>query len=149
MVEKGHIVDIKDGIAKIELIRNNMCGKCHMCEIGSNNRMIIETEADNNDKIGDTVSLEMKETSMLKASLIMYGIPLLFFFAGVLLGYIISEIFSANNLAQAIEAVFGILFTAISFLGIKYYTNKIINTDYKPIVKNIGGIVNGRDNYNK
>ncbi|SNX55302.1 SoxR reducing system RseC family protein [Thermoanaerobacterium sp. RBIITD] len=135
MLEKGRIVDIKDGKAKVELIRNDMCGKCHACEIGSNNRMLIEVDINDDEKIGDSVSLEMKEASMLKATFIMYGIPLLFFFIGVFLGYAISELLNLKNISQIIEAISGILLTSISFMGIKYYSNRIINTEYKPVVK--------------
>lgn len=137
MIEKGQIVDIKDGKAKVELIRNDMCGKCHACDTGRNNRMLIDVDVISGVEIGDKVSLEIKETSILKATMIMYGIPLLFFFIGVFVGYAISSILGVDNISQIIEAILGLLLTAISFIGIKYYSNKVIHTEYKPIIKKI------------
>ena len=48
-----------------------------------------------NASVGDVVEIELRERSMVKASLIMYGIPLLGLIAGTLLGALISEIAAA------------------------------------------------------
>ncbi|WP_434631845.1 SoxR reducing system RseC family protein [Thermoanaerobacterium thermosaccharolyticum] len=137
MTEKGCVVSLKDGKAKVEIIRNDMCGKCHACDIGSNNRMMIEVDAIDELKVGDNVLVEVKDISMLKATSIMYGIPLLFFFVGVFAGYAIANIFMADKFFQLIEAISGVLFTVISFVGIKYYSDKGINAEYKPAIKKI------------
>ncbi|WP_434632145.1 SoxR reducing system RseC family protein [Thermoanaerobacterium thermosaccharolyticum] len=137
MIEKGCVANIKDGKAKVELLRNDMCGKCHACDMGSNNRMMVEVDAIDELKVGDNVLLEIRETSMLKATMIMYGIPLLFFFVGVFAGYAVAHIFGIDNFSQMIEAISGLLFTAISFIGIKYYSKKVINKEYKPVIKKI------------
>ncbi|KAA5808279.1 SoxR reducing system RseC family protein [Thermoanaerobacterium thermosaccharolyticum] len=137
MTEKGCVVSLKDGKAKVEIIRNEMCRKCHACDMGSNNRMMIEVDAIDELKVGDNVLIEVKDISMLKATLIMYGIPLLFFFVGVFAGYAVAHIFGIDNFSQMIEAISGLLFTAISFIGIKYYSKKVINKEYKPVIKKI------------
>ena len=61
-------------------------------------------------KVGDVVAIELHGKSVLKASLIMYGVPCAAFIAGVALGSIWGDLYTA---------VAGVVFAAGAFFIIK------------------------------
>lgn len=67
--------------------------------------------------LGDWVELDLEAVSLLKASAIVYLIPLIGLIIGVGLGYLLASKFSGN--AELYGALGGILLTVLSFLGIK------------------------------
>ena len=111
----GTVTELNGDKAKVVFTRSKACGDCHACvSFGSNQ---AETELANTlgAKVGDRVSIELHSGSVFTASLIMYGIPLAALLAGVLVGSLISDLFTA---------VFGIDAAAIAFLIIRLFEPK-------------------------
>lgn len=111
----GTVTELNGDKAKVVFTRSKACGDCHACvSFGSNQ---AETELANTlgAKVGDRVSIELHSGSVFTASLIMYGIPLAALLAGVLVGSLISDLFTA---------VFGIGAAAIAFLIIRLFEPK-------------------------
>ena len=106
----GTVTEINGDKAKVVFKRSKACGDCHACvSFGSDQ---AETELQNTlgAKVGDRVSIELHSGSVFKASLIMYGIPLVALLAGVLAGSFINDLCTA---------VFGIGAAVIAFLIIR------------------------------
>ena len=86
ITEKAVVTACSDGRAEVSLLRASACGGCEMsqgCGTGAVGRLlgkrsrplVIETGQDL--KPGDQLLLGLSETALVKASLIVYGLPLL------------------------------------------------------------------------
>jgi len=117
MKERGQIVEVKDGLAVVKIKRSSYCNTCGACNMGAHSdEMILTVPNRLEGKPGDLVELDLAASSILKASAIMYLIPLLALFIGVGAGYMIAYRINANT--ELLAAVGGIIFTALAYLGI-------------------------------
>ncbi|NLI60532.1 MAG: SoxR reducing system RseC family protein [Clostridiales bacterium] len=118
MREFGEITGIKDRIATVKIRRKSSCGSCTACGMKENqNEVMLEVSNDLDANLGDWVELELKSMSVLKASAIVYLIPLIGLILGVAGGYAIANQLSLD--AELCGAVGGILVTVLSFIGIR------------------------------
>ena len=83
MDQIGKIVDIQGAIATVELERSSACAKCGICHSGETQTLHIEVENSIDAKVGQRVLIAVSEGSVLKASLILYLIPLLALVGGI------------------------------------------------------------------
>ena len=60
-----------------EVQATKACGQCKACLRWLRRGLIIEMENTLNASFGDVVEIELRDAALVKASLIMYGIPLL------------------------------------------------------------------------
>lgn len=114
MPTNGIVTDKKDGKVHIRIEEDTsacsgcaahaLCGKkdCSDARIVLNDRHDL--------KVGDEVSIEEKDSILIKTSLLAYGIPLLFFAAGVFLGLLFPETVLPKELLQFFS---GCLFLAV------------------------------------
>lgn len=120
--------------------RNNTCAgcqqkaSCHSSELGnffSNKSVAVESNIHLN--VGDQVMVAIDESVLLKASVLLYLLPLLAMFAGAgMADYLFTDNFIYADLAIAVCALFSLLFSL-------RLSNRIlhlfINTDrVKPVV---------------
>lgn len=129
MREIGEVIGIENDFAKIQIKRSEACEKCGACDMGQSKMM--ETMAKNavSAKIGDQVELEAESVNILKASFILYGIPLIVFMVGTFLGYFIANfmgLYAWNNL---IGFIAGVIFMLISYASIKRNESKFNQDD--------------------
>lgn len=92
VTQMGNILSLEGDMALVRFKRTDACGHCNACfHLGSNEAdiEILNTLAA---KPGDTVSIQMHSTSVLKASTITYGGPLLVFLLGIFVGSQFSEV---------------------------------------------------------
>lgn len=78
MRETGFVFkEISRGRVKVRFPRKTACENCNMC-LKPRNEMFVEVVVDNvlNAKIGDKISVEMGEKSVLTAALIVYLLPI-------------------------------------------------------------------------
>lgn len=130
MREKACVVDINGDQAEVVVTRHSACSKCDKdCILGmeeshEKDSISIEVKNDKNAEIGDTVSIELKDSSLVMGSLIIYLIPLLFFvggyFIGVRLNFLMGSI--SNELSGIITSF---VFLYISFLFTRRIDKKI------------------------
>ena len=83
MIEYGTVQKVKGDHAKVVIRRHEMCANCQACEMATSNKMMT-AQAKNKAqaKVGDDVAVEMELASLMKASGIAYGVPLVGFFVG-------------------------------------------------------------------
>ncbi len=92
--EQAIVIKASKERVTLEVIRTAPCGLCGQVrgcgnsiwgKIFSHQSGHIETKNDLNAKLGDLVILGIDETLMLKSSLTLYGVPLLFMFFGMII----------------------------------------------------------------
>lgn len=91
----GTVHEIKGDKAAVVFKRSKACGDCHACASFGDGNSVIELENTLGAKVGDRVRIELHSGAVFKASLILYGIPLIALLLGVLLGSRISDLAGA------------------------------------------------------
>jgi sigma-E factor negative regulatory protein RseC len=123
MIETGYVIGNKDKQAVIRIQRKKACENCGMCKKGSEG-MEITLSNPLGAKEGDRVEVSMGDTMVLKASMIVYAIPLLFLLIGAALGYIVSPALGIGEKDLA-AALCGIVFTALSYMIVRSIDKKV------------------------
>lgn len=118
MKELARVTDIKGRVATVKIQRSSSCGSCTACGMSKDQKeMFLTVSNDIGAKLGDWVELDLQSVSILKASAIVYLIPLISLILGVAGGYALAGQLSGN--AELFGAIGGILLTGLSFLGIR------------------------------
>ena len=117
--EQALVIKASKERVTLEVVRTKPCGLCGQVrgcgnsiwgKIFSHQSGHIETRNDLNAKLGDIVILGIDETLMLKSSLMLYGVPLLLMFLGMLL---------ANSFAKEMVELYTLIGAVTGlFLGI-------------------------------
>ena len=94
MIEEEAIVISKDrGFAELDISRTKPCGLCGKTQgcgnsiwgkVFSFKKRKIQIQNNINAKVGEKVKLVIEENYLLKASLLLYGVPLFFLFGGMI-----------------------------------------------------------------
>jgi len=107
MEEKGRVVKVENGVAKVEMERTSSCARCGICLQGSGEKMILYAKDSLGVHPGDEVLVSMESKEVLKAAFLIYLFPLIGLIAGYLIG---RTIFGTENV--------GILFAGFGFFGV-------------------------------
>lgn len=123
MIETGYVIGNTGKQAVVLIQRKTACKNCGMCKQGAQG---MEITLDNplDAKEGDRVEVSMGDRMVLKASVIVYAIPLLFLLAGAALGYVFSPGLGIANQDLA-AAVCGIVFTALSYTVVRSIDRRV------------------------
>ena len=120
--EQFTIINIKDGIAYLQAIREDGCGGCSAnkgCGVGSLNRYfaqkLIKHPVEKSYKIGDIITLNINANTLLFHAFLLYLVPLLVLF---MTAYVAKYFFPTQDLYQVI---FGLLGLVMSFLILKFW----------------------------
>lgn len=136
MKEIGIIKEVKGKRASVIIQRSAACGDCGACQVGKE-KMTMEANAYNTigAKEGDKVEVEMEFVNVLKASFILYGIPLVLFIIGILMG----EYLPILPIDKALNGfVIGSVLMLLSFVIIKYLDQKgVFSLKYEPQITHI------------
>jgi sigma-E factor negative regulatory protein RseC len=122
-----------DGMAQVLHIRESACsGDCHKCSgCGAvQQKMLFSARNPICAQVGDLVVVESESTSVLTAALVLYIMPLILFFAGCIVGWILWE---QMLLTGGIAFIMGILLAVV-------YDRKVLRK--KEIVYTITGYAN-------
>lgn len=112
----GTVERLESDFVIVSMKRQDMCGDCHACEmIGEVKKCTLKCVNKCNSQIGDRVEIDVANSSFMKATFIIYGLPLIGLLAGVGIGYKVSE---------ALGIVLGVLFMAGIFGLIKLGEHK-------------------------
>ena len=114
MEEKGIVIESAQGRAQVRIERSESCEGCHGCLYKDDGKFMV---ADVVDRVGaapgDLVRIETEGASPVKASLLLFGVPLLLLFAGYAVG---AALASALGFPQASQGI-GIAGAAVFFTG--------------------------------
>lgn len=136
--EKAFVVETDSEYAWVETQRQTTCNSCGVkkaCgtsvlqKVLGQKRTRLKVLNPNHYKAGDAVVLGLQENALVKGSLLMYGLPLLFMFGFAILGYLI---FVLYGIAYSEPAKIGFSLAGLA-MGFVYIArmNKGINVDPK------------------
>jgi len=136
--EKAVVVATKSGFAQLQIEPKDSCEGCKACAAGKSGKAIkIWAKNYVNAKVGQTVEVELRDSTFLSATIIIYAIPLLAFFIGIGLGYKVSGIFKIA-IIEPFAVVVGVALMAITFLVIHFLTErKKFGDTYSPYITQI------------
>ncbi len=86
--QEGIVLEVFDGTAKVKTSRHNDCENCGACP--GNSAIVLEADNSLGAKPGQRVAVEVQEVNMLKAAFIVYVLPLIAIFVGVLIGNVVA-----------------------------------------------------------
>jgi sigma-E factor negative regulatory protein RseC len=139
--EEGIVVEVTGDIARVSILAKSACEKCSasgVCHPGDKEYM----EASNplGARKGQKVKVVLAPQVYLKASIILYGIPMTVFVAAAILGKNIALKFGSEANSDLWAFIAGTVCMGVSFIFIRLYNNKIEKTQqYKPVVVEILG----------
>ncbi len=121
-MEKGIVTSLQGEKLTVSFNRSPACAGCKACAEGKKeNEMVIEAYNDCNAKLGDTVEVSIEDSFVLKATFIMYVIPLITMFIGFLIG---------NLHSQLTSFITGIVFLAITYSVIRMNEHRFQNRNF-------------------
>jgi len=124
MLSRGLIVETSGNIAKVRIDEAQSCAHCNA---GCMKRMIVHNikvaEAHNSvgAQKGDTVLIEFNSQKALMASLITFGVPIIFLLIGVAVSSFILKRTIYANQSQILSMIAGLFAFLISFIPAKIY----------------------------
>lgn len=119
MEQVGRIVEIVGDKAKVLVKRGEVCGKCGGCGIslsgkGENYLQALNTV---NATVGQTVRVTSDTGQVLKASFVVYIVPILSLLTGIWLGQLLDGDLSG--------LILGVVFLLLSYLVVRAYDRKV------------------------
>ena len=132
--EQAIVIKASKQSVTLEVVRSKPCGLCGQVrgcgnsiwgKIFSHQSGHIETRNNLNAKLGDIVILGIDETLMLKSSLMLYGVPLLLMF----LGMVITNSF-AKEMTELYTLVGAVLGLSLGVVMIKRVINEKMQMFY-------------------
>ncbi len=123
IIERGHVRQVSGEKAVVEIQRGSACSKCHAeCACSGDETQLMRVEA--RDPIGvqidQYVQLSIENTSVLRASFVVYMVPLFALITGVLAGEYLGRTFGIQNVLE-ILCGFGAL--GLSLIIVRLYNN--------------------------
>jgi sigma-E factor negative regulatory protein RseC len=124
MEQVGQVVDIKDDIAVILVRRHEVCGKCGGCgaAISGSGNNYLEAINTANAAIGHTVKVSMDSSHVLKASFVVYIVPMIALLLGIYLGQLLDGTF---GILARFDILLGVVFLIGSYLIVRGYDKKM------------------------
>lgn len=113
MQEVAQVTEIKGNKAKVEFARSAACEKCGICYLAESGKMILEVRNLAQAKPGDKVVVELASPAVLKASFIVYIIPVIFLIVGYALGSWLASFWVRAN-SQTVGIIFAFMFLGLS-----------------------------------
>jgi len=115
--EQGIIIEAIDNVAKIKVGRHNDCSNCGACP--GNDSVIITA----NNKIGATVGqrvvFDVKEVNVLRGAFVVFILPLIAIFIGVLVGGEIGKYIGYN--IHVFQIAGGIITFLLAIIFVKLF----------------------------
>lgn len=141
MEEEGTVVEVNGDVAKIAILKKSACESCAaagVCHPGDQELM----EADNPiaAKKGQRVKVVVAPQVYLKASIVLYGVPMAALAGGAIVGKEIATRAGAAANSDLWAFLFGMACLLISFFFIRQYNKKVEKSrKYRPIIIEILG----------
>lgn len=125
-LEEGIVIESYNGVAEIALISSDNCEECSaklFCKPKSESTKILKAADPFKTKPGDEVRISVAGSTVLKVSFLMYGVPLILFILGIVLGM---EFYKTNSKPELFS-----FFTGCILMGIYFIFFYFINVSKK------------------
>lgn len=121
MKEQGTVIDVCNNTVKIKLTTTGQCAKCGLCSQSPDKSRILSIKTQKLLKINDRVTLEINQQLLTVSFLLLYGVPIVTFVTGAILGYYLGN--------EILATLMGIAFAAIGFFLVKFISKKMFLTE--------------------
>jgi len=129
MREKGEVVSFVDGTARVRFERSDACARCGLCRAGFGTEPLLEVETEKPLSVGDKVTVEIKGPGFLRASILVFLIPLIFFLVGTLAGRALAINLSLKgNTVDLVGLAVGASVLGAVFAVLRIYENRLRKT---------------------
>lgn len=136
MAEIGIVIKKTSDYVTVKLERKEACAKCRACTAGlSSQDMIIEAENKCGAELGDHVAISLEQSNFLQAVFIMYTVPLIFFFIGLGVGYLLGSMLP--TITELVALGSGVIFLAIAFFIIRANEARWKSKKFRPVAEEI------------
>lgn len=128
MEETGVVIEEHKNTVIIKASRSSSCDSCgskRSCHGGDGEDVLIEADNFIGAHAGDHVVFSVSASSVIKAGVLIYLVPILSFIAGVVIGQVIGGRFLPGYNADLVAGGLGAIFLAIAFIGLKLYNRSI------------------------
>jgi sigma-E factor negative regulatory protein RseC len=134
--ETAHVKKIVNDRMLVECEAVNMCNNCiekEQCNIsGDSKKREIWIDNAIGVAIGDRIIFNIKDGGVIYASVLLYVIPIVFLFLGMIIGYKLHSFFNID--VELSSIIFGSVCLIVSFIFIKiYYMFMLHKERFKPI----------------
>ena len=141
MIEEiGIVVKTEGETARVTVQKRGACEGCTAkgaCESTSGGMEIVALNPVNA-KEGQTVKVLLQAGTYLKGSMIVYGLPLVLFITGAIVGKNIGEAYFLNTNSDFVAAIFGFASLVASLAAVKIWSGKLESkTESKPFIGEI------------
>lgn len=136
--EEGEVIAVEGNQAKVRVMRSPACDSCSThktCGLLGEGETVLTALNTVGASKGQRVRVSLKVEGEVKASFILYLVPLAGLVAGALIGYH-SQVLGDKDISGA---VFSLLFVVLTFIGIKYYAHLKYSGDqsYNPTITKV------------
>jgi sigma-E factor negative regulatory protein RseC len=139
--EEGMVVEVGGDTAKVAILKKSACESCAaagVCHPGDQEYM----EASNplGAKTGQKVKVVVAPQVYLKASIILYGVPMAALVGGAIVAKNLAMKYGAEANSDLWAFIGGMACMLVSFVFIRMYNKKVEKTrEYKPVIVEILG----------
>jgi len=140
--EEGIVMETTGGLAKVSILAKSACEKCASSEVCHPQGEDSFMEASNplGAKKGQRVKVVVAPQVYLKASIILYGIPMTAFVAAAIIGKNLAQKFSGEANSDLWAFISGMVLMVVSFFFLRRYNKQVEKTqEYKPVIVEILG----------
>ncbi len=115
MKRPGEVTQVRNGMLQVTFCRPDACHSCGACEGGKKEHVIwVRGEA----QVGDIAVVDMPDSTVIRASFIAYGMPLVCLLLGLIAGNLL---FPGKDLAAALGAAAGLVISLAVLKGTEKY----------------------------
>lgn len=140
--ETGLVTKVNGAMATVLVQKKSACDGCSVQGACESTPEGMEIEALNlvHAREGQKVRVAMAPRDYLKGSMFIYGLPLIVFIAGAIIGKNIGVTYLENVNSDLVAAVAGFASLALSLAGLKLWSRTMESrTENKPVVEEIIG----------
>jgi sigma-E factor negative regulatory protein RseC len=131
----GKVVQVIDDKAYVEVERSSACAQCGLQEaeeLATGGKVVFEAYNLAGAKSGDRVKVQVRTGAYMRASLYIYGIPVLFLIIGAIAGaYAATILRKSSDTMSALFAMGGLVVGFIILFLLRKRSNK---AEYMPVV---------------
>ncbi len=134
----GTVVELNGDHAYVHIGRNTACESCGACHFDENTMNLKVTAVNQvHAKVGDRVELSLDNVNYFKASIYLYGMPLLAMLIGIFAGLLIFPKIGLQN-SDVYAILLGTILLTLTYILIKANSEKFEkNTKYMSVITSI------------
>ena len=123
--EDGIVVKTHEETATVQISKSASCAHCKAGCMEKDGTRLAEAENSAGAGIGDTVRLRFDPGAALRATLIVFGLPLLALFIGVILTTLVTSSMNYQGNAELMSIAVGAALFFLTFIPVKLYDRRV------------------------